>query len=221
MKCFFIILISLFFLNSYAQTDNIGKIKYTPDYEFKEGIFISFEQVKLNKPVNISRIVSDIDHNSFNFFKELVEKEKIYFFDDFGIKQEVETKKLWGYSRSGTLYINYNREFNRIPVVGNISHFIADVTVLRERMPDPFHYNRYYSPINSTYETREMRQYLLDFSSGKIYRYDIQGVEVLLMRDIELYDEFNQLKKRKKKKMLFFYIRKFNDNNPLYLFKYQ
>lgn len=217
MGYIFLIFIITTFSILNAQTDTIGKIKYTPDYEFKEGVFISFEQVKLNKPISISRIISDSKPNSFDYFKELVKKEKIVFIDDFGIKQEIETKKIWGYSRSGTLYINYNYEFNRIPVIGSIAHFIADVTVLRERMPDPFYYNRYYSPMNSTYETREMRQYLLDFNSGKIYHYNIHSVEVLLMQDVELYDEFNRLKKRKKKKMLFFYIRKYNEREPLYL----
>jgi len=73
--------------------------------------------------------------------------------------------------------------------------------------------------MNQTYQSKEMRQYILDFDTGKIYQYNVQSFEVLLMRDIKLFDEFNQLKRRKKKKMLFFYIRKFNERNPLYLSK--
>ena len=36
------------------------------------------------------------------------------------------------------------------------------------------------------------------------------------MRDPELHDEYIGLRKRKKKQLKFFYIRKFNEQNPLY-----
>ncbi len=216
-----IILIYVVFKSFIAccQTDTTNLVKYSVDFEFTDGVYISFLQVKENKPVRPERIISDINPESFDYYNELMKNNKIYFIDDFGVKQSVETKTIWGYARSGTLYINYNNTFNRIPVVGTISHFVADVTVIRERMADPFYYNNFYSPLNSTYTTREMRQYLLDFKSGKIYPYNLQSVEVLLMQDPEIYDEFNQLKRKKKKKLLFFYIRKFNERNPLYVVK--
>jgi hypothetical protein len=47
--------------------------------------------------------------------------------------------------------------------------------------------------------------------------YDTKNVEVLLMKDPELYDEFVRLSRKKKKQMLFYYIRKYNEKNPLYL----
>lgn len=217
MKEFLIIILILTFNYLKGQHDTLNKVRYTSEYQFNDGVYLSFEQIRMNKPIQASRIIFDYDIESFDYYSELVKAENIYFFDDYGIKQSIETKKIWGYVRSGTIYINYNYEFNRIPVVGSISHFIADMTVIRERMPDPFYYNNYYSPINSTYTTKEMRQYLLDFNSGKIYPYNLQSVEVLLMQDPKIFDEFNLLKNRKKKKLLFFYIRKFNEMNPLYL----
>jgi hypothetical protein len=56
----------------------------------------------------------------------------------------------------------------------------------------------------------------MDFSTGKVMEYDVAGVEVLLMKDPELYDEFVSLRKKKKKQLKFMYIRKFNEKNPLY-----
>ena len=61
-----------------------------------------------------------------------------------------------------------------------------------------------------------MRQYLLDFKTGKILDYDVASVELLLMRDPELYDEYISLKNKKKKQLKFLYIRRFNERNPLY-----
>jgi hypothetical protein len=62
-----------------------------------------------------------------------------------------------------------------------------------------------------------MRQFLLDFETGKIMEYEVQGVEVLLMKDPELHDEFEALGNKKKKQMKFLFIRKFNERNPLYI----
>jgi hypothetical protein len=45
--------------------------------------------------------------------------------------------------------------------------------------------------------------------------YDFKSIEVLLMKDPELYDEFVALRKRKKKQLKFYYLRKFNERNPL------
>ena len=61
-----------------------------------------------------------------------------------------------------------------------------------------------------------MRQYLLDFVTGNILDYNVASVELLLMRDPELHDEYASLRNRKKKHLKFLYIRKFNEKKPLY-----
>ena len=63
----------------------------------------------------------------------------------------------------------------------------------------------------------EMKQYLIEFESGKILEYDVQSAEILLMKDTELYEEFMRLPRKKRKELIFVYIRKFNEKNPLYL----
>ena len=63
----------------------------------------------------------------------------------------------------------------------------------------------------------ELRQYLMDFESGEVMEYDIEGVEILLMKDPELHDEYVSLSRRKKGQLKFVYIRKYNEKHPLYL----
>jgi hypothetical protein len=46
--------------------------------------------------------------------------------------------------------------------------------------------------------------------------YDEKSIEVLLMKDPELHDEYVALKRKKKKQYKFLYIRKFNERNSLY-----
>ncbi|MFH2094399.1 MAG: hypothetical protein ABIJ16_01770 [Bacteroidota bacterium] len=217
MKLFLLFFLITIAFKLSAQNDSAGMVLYTPEYKFKDGIYISYEQVKLNKPVEVSRLITDSDPESLEFFNDLIAGTTIKFYDDFGVIQSVNTKNIWGYSRNGTLFVNYNYSFNRIPVFGRICHFIADITVTYDRISDPYYYNNYYSPMNMTYETKELRQYVLDFETGNIYNCDLTSVEPMLMSDNEIYNEFNQLKKRKKKKMLFFYIRMYNEKNPIYL----
>ena len=68
-----------------------------------------------------------------------------------------------------------------------------------------------------SYKNSETRQYLMDFDTGKLYDYDTSSVEILLMKDPELHDEYMGLTNRKKKQLKFFYIRKFNERNPLFI----
>jgi DNA mismatch repair ATPase MutS len=63
----------------------------------------------------------------------------------------------------------------------------------------------------------ELKQYLLDFESGKVLEFDVDNTELLLMKDNKLYEEYVQLSRRKKKDLMFVYIRKFNEENPLYI----
>ena len=193
-------------------------IRYSSEFQFKEGIYITIEQLKHNKPLKQAKIISDLDPNDFDYFDELLENKTISFYDDDNTIRKENTSSIWGYCRGSSIFVNYNSQFNRIPVFGNVCHFVSDKTVFHERMTDPY-YNQYYYPVNQSYETTEIQQYILDIETGKIMEYNWQNVETILMRDSELFDEFNKLPKRKKKNLLFLYIRKYNERNPLYLYK--
>lgn len=219
MRLLIILCFLLVNIVSRAQKDTTAMVRYSDEFVFNEGIYLNFDQVIKNKPVNSERIISEYRTDDFDFFDKVTSAEKIFYYDDFAAKTEVSSSKIWGYCRSGTLYVYYNKKFNRIPMVGMISHFVSDVTVIRERYNDPFYYNSYYTPLNATIESNELRQYVLDFETGKISDYNRQNLEIIFMRDLKLFDEFNNLTKGKKKKLLFLYVRKFNESNPLYLYK--
>jgi len=197
-----------------------GTVKYSPEFMFNDGIYLSFDQLKNNRPIPVARLVSQNDHSSPDFYTKLLEEKKVIFFDDFGVQQTVAVDKIWGFSRNGIVYVRIGDNYSRITVVGSICHFVANITTYSSRYYDPYSYNPYYNRYSAnppTSTTTEMRQFLLDFETGKILEYDVQGVEVLLMKDPELYDEFEALGNKKKKQMKFLYIRKFNDRNPLYI----
>jgi hypothetical protein len=203
----------------YGQTDSIRKVPYNQDFKFKEGIYLNFEQVKNNVPIPKSRVITNIDFNDSQFFDNVLSGQVFSFYDQLGLKKDVSVNSVWGYSKNGLLFVRMDKVFNRISYIGSISHFIATIVSYNSRYYDPYYYNPYYyyrgGSMPSSYSTNEMRQFILDFDSGKIMDYDEESIEVLLMKDPELHDEYVALSKKKKSQLKFVYIRKFNERNPL------
>jgi hypothetical protein len=220
--------------------EKAGMVIYTPDFRFNDGIYLNFEQVKLNNPIPKAKLLTSVDYNDREFFKKILEMDKIFFYDNMGVRQEIPKNTIWGYSRNGVLYVQVQENFNRITFVGNICHFVADITSYDNRYYNspygyydpyysPYGYGNYYNPYNSYYSpyyspyrqsnmTRtELKQYLIDFEGGKVLEFDVENTELLLMKDSQLYEEYVQLSRKKKKELMFVYIRKFNEKNPLYI----
>ncbi len=203
-----------------AQPDHPGMVKYSPDFKFREGFYIVYEQVRNNDPVPPARLITNYDYSNPDFYKNILSERRLSFFDTKGVRHDINMDDIWGFSRNGVLYIQLSEGFHRITIIGEICHFVANVTTYDNRYYDPYYNYPYYSPYMMqprTYKNSETRQYLMDFESGKLYDYDVNSVEILLMKDPELYDEYMALRKRKKKQLKFFYIRKFNERNPVYL----
>jgi len=220
--------------------DTEGMVPITPDFKFFDGIYLNFEQVKVNKPIPKSKLLTSVDYNDREFFKKIFESDKIYFYDEMGVRKEVEKANLWGYARNGVLYVQIQENFNRVTFVGSICHFVADITTYDSRYYNspygyydpyyspygygygnyysPYGYGNYYSPYRQPNMARtELKQYIIDFDSGKVLEFDVENTELCLMKDRDLYDEYVQLSNKKKKELMFVYIRKFNEKNPLYL----
>ena len=221
-KVVFYMMICLTYVsNIYGQESMQGMVKFTPDFVFNEGFYIVFDQVKKNVPIPPARLITDFDYTDPDFFNRVLDGKRISYFDQFGIRQETEVNKLWGFSKNGALYIRIGEVFNRVTFIGSICHFVATITTYNSRYYDPYYYNPYsyyrYMSTPSSYSSSEMKQFIIDFDTGKVLDYTVDSVEVLLMKDPELYDEFVSLRKKKKKQLKFMYIRKFNEKNPLYL----
>lgn len=213
-----------------------GMEKYIPGFKFKEGIYVNFEQVRQNSPVPKAKLLSTIDYNDTDFFRKLFENDKVYYFDDMGARQEIAQNQIWGYSRNGILYIRMQEGFSRITFIGSICHFVADITTEDRYYGSPYspygYYDPYYSPYYSPYSyyspyyyspynrrsTRtELKQFIIDWESGRVMNFDVENTNIVLTKDPELHEEFARLSRKKKRDMLFVYIRKYNEKHPLYI----
>jgi len=239
VRLFFMAVISLFAVSMTAQ----DLVQYSTDFKFTDGIYINFDQVKDNNPIPKAKILSSTDYNDKDFFKNIFESGKIYFYDEIGVRQEVEVGSIWGYSRNGVLYIQVQGNFNRITFIGSICHFVADITTYDQQYYSPYGsnyyspynygyspynqlyypYGSYYSPYGSSYSPygtsavpkSEIRQFMVNFSTGEILEFTLENTKMVLMQDPELYEQFVNEKKSKQKDLMFVYLRKFNEKHPL------
>lgn len=220
-------------------------VQYTPDFKFRDGIYLNFDMVKTNNPIPKAKLFTSVDYNDKDFFDQVISSEKIYFYDNMGIRQEIEKSSIWGFARNGVLYVKVQNTFNRITFFGSIIHFVADVTTSNQGYNSPYgYYDPYYSPYRSYYSPysyspygsryydpyfygggpyrnnssrTDLEMFMIDFETGKTYKYDLSNLESLLMRDPELYEEFVSLRNKNQKKQMFVFLRKFNEKHPIFI----
>lgn len=196
-------------------------IEYDRNFVFRDGIYLSFQDFRNNAPIPVNRVISDYNRNVQDFLGRVLSKKSFSYIDVAGSQQTANSDEVWGYCSGGMIYINYGTDFNRMTVIGSISHFIA---TLRTRMvsQDPFYYGRPYGygygygyppPTQFSYTSV---QCILDFDTGNIMDFNINNMEIILSRDPMLYQEFLALKKRRKKEAIFYYLRKYNEKHPIY-----
>jgi len=190
-----------------AQTDAVA---YSRDFEFREGIYLTIDQFKENRPIPQSSIISAIPKTELNFLTQVLDQKIVTFKDETGQEQKLETSTVWGYCRNRSVFINFNNTFNRLNVIGSLCHFTSEVVVLSYQ--DPTYYNR-----GSTNSYHELKQFILNTATNKIADFTVGSMEDAMQDDAELLSQFEQLRKKEKTNSIFIYLRKFNEKHPLYL----
>lgn len=201
-----VILITLLFSNvSFAQ----DSVQYTRDYSFRDGLYLTYNQFLNNKPIPKSRIVSSVDTNRIDFFRQITGKAEIVYLDDSLHQKKVRLNEVWGYAHNRSVFLYHNSDFQRLQTIGKICYFPATITVYTTVGPGMYG-DRYGTPVTS------MRQYIFSLKGGKVTELNINSLEYYLAADPALLAEFKDLPKRKKKDMLFVFVRKFNERNPAF-----
>lgn len=218
-----LILLLLLTLTISARAQNVShKEKYDQDFLFTDGLYLTKDDFKQNKPIEKSQINSSIDPNDLTFFEQLTQQKRINIFDKIGNELSIETSDIFGYCSDGTIYINNNGAFARVGIIGSICHFLGSKTVYHTPMMSPYYgYYGFYSPAYHQTSSVEPQQYLLDFETGEIMEYNSSNLETLLMKDPKLHDEFSELSRKKKNAKLFYYMRQYNEKHPLYIPVYE
>ena len=222
------LLIVPFGILSAQEDEEIPLVLYTPYYEFRDGIYLGIDDVKANDPVPLARIVSNrIDYDR-EFFDELILKGVIVLYDDSGVRAVVKTTDIWGYALNGRLHIMVGGRFQRIILQGSISQFMASETTIEKAYYGEEDTTDRYTTTQDLYRgfyrdryyyrnlTAEGKLCLYDFESNALEAYEPSSLEKLLERDSLLFSEYTSLKKRDKRKQMVDFIRRYNQNHPLY-----
>ncbi len=182
-------------------------------FEFSDGIFLNFKQVRDNTPIKRRQIITQIDKSDLDFYEKLLKQEYITFSDSTGTHR-IESDKIWGFSDQGTLFINWRGDYAKILIKGFLGYFVATEKVTYYQTPTSVVYYDTYPGYPQT--THEMRQYIINFDTGEILDFTPKSLLLILEKyDQDLYKEYQKLSRRKKKKELFLYLRKFNEKHKI------
>jgi hypothetical protein len=185
------------------------------DYGLTDGFYLTFEDLRHNRPVTLAAIITKEDVRSQDFMYLVLDADSLRYYDALGDAHAIASEKVWGFCRNGQVHIQTDDDMARIPVLGSISHFTATVVTVTP-VSQPF-YDPYFGPTNNTVNARstELRQFVLDMATGRVLPYTEDNVATLLARDAALSAEFDALPARRRKDSLFLFIRRFNAAHPL------
>jgi hypothetical protein len=196
MKLIVILLFTIIFSSSFAQTDNI----------IRNAVFLNFEEFRNNTP----------SIHPINIFLEQTGEDKYtlkYQVDSAGSTEKYK-KRIWGFSDSNNIYIKYNSHYAKFMAVGRIcvfKYFQESRTQWTGGIPA----NSSHMGIPaSSYKTQEHeRSYILDVNTGNKFTLKASAVKKLIADDPELLAEFNQLSEYHQERDKLTYIRKYNERN--------
>jgi len=178
-----------------------GKIKYTSDYIFNDGVYLSLKDFQQDNP----------SYTAFNIIKltpftnSYLKKIQITVFDS----AKNTLTGLWGYAYKGDVFIAHARSnyYFKLIVIGSLCYYrgLADSRIRYSQM-DLF---RGYSD-NSMF-----KEYMMDFNTGEIFLFNYKKFKTYLQNnDIYLYEDL--IKQKKKKKIIFNYLLKYNERHPIW-----
>jgi len=193
-----------------AQTDSV---MFQLGHPMNDAVFLTYWDFRHNAGILKDSIEFKGNKEQLDFITKALEQEQLKYKVRSEVKS-IKSQEVWGYVQNNTFYINYQKTFYRIPVFGAISFLVAMVEVRQ---------TGFYDPRFGTYSggmvTTEQREFVMNFYDGKLNPLKQSDVEVLLSRDKKLFEEYSKLSNRKQKEQLYRFIRRYNENNPVYFLK--
>ena len=234
---FFLILISF---STCAQQ----KVEYTSEFEFTNGIYLSFLDFKNNNPIPITHIFSDFDIRSADYLFQVLNTDSVIFYDNLLEERITSVSNVWGFCSNNKVHVGINtvegskdwqnRDWFPLMSVGAYSYFTAVIMVTRFMPPSPgsistvggvsMYDDGMFNDQGTYYQESVPIQMLLNFSNGNFIQLatgDINSVSPKLMAellqpDAVLLREYLDMSGRNQKQNSMFYLRKFNERNPIY-----
>jgi hypothetical protein len=213
-------------------------VQYTADFSFKDGLYIEFVDFKNNNPIPVTHIISDLDIRSVDYLEQVLQSDSVKYYDNLLEERSIAVNDLWGFCQKGRVFIgfgansSYNNpaffDFYPLINIGAISFFSAMESYYRTMSAGPNMGVGFRDPMmmndNMTVTESEQVQLLLHFETGKVLlakrgelgSIPVELVSQLIKSDPAVLSEFESLSGRDQKQKGMFYIRKYNERNPIF-----
>lgn len=193
-------------------------IQYTPDFEFYDGLYLSFEDFRNDNPIPFESVISTYTVDDPMFLEKMLVEREIVYADRFGEKHTISINELWGYSRRGKPFIGFGGmrymgklsmnqsgrknedSFGQFIVIGQLAIF--QISLMTYRYVN-----------HGTWDTNQL---FFSIKDGKAFDYNGPEFEKLISDDEELLLEFQKLSLRHKKERMFSFVLRYNQRHPLY-----
>jgi hypothetical protein len=191
----------------FGQTESdINLVKYSHDFRFTDGIFMSFEEFKNNAP-SIRKF--EVIKNNYSYDESYMVLKAMQT-DSLGNAKNKTVINCFGFAKNGVLYFSEgDNSYFRMFIVGALSHFLHYPQIKL------FGDNYYVNSLTATKSVSDLRVYLLDFETGDSFIFNYPNFkDFLKTHDAELLNELEHSKN--KRDMIHHFLLKYNEKHPIY-----
>jgi hypothetical protein len=181
-------------------------VRYDKNFAFRDGIYLSFEEFRNNRPsISAFKVVRNSQFSAEITLEYQCVEEKT------GNIKTCIAEKCWGYALNNNVYIaqGISGYYFRLHIIGALIHFYSV-----EIMPVYYYDYTYGYPDYRATRRAESREYVVEFATGRKISFNYRDFSrFLLENDRQLYDELQKTKK--KKKMIYHFLLKYNEKYPI------
>lgn len=196
--------------NIFPQIDSV---KYTFEFNFKEGLYLTYDEFKNNSPSIKDYKVIAANGLWLDQFDNNTRIKRIECTDQEGRDLVLKEKDMWGLCRDGQVFVYAEDAFQKILRIGAL----MSLTMTFDNVEFVSTFSATGSGIYPSGNNKITYTYLIDFETGTYHLFKLKEFLKLIECDQELYEEFTSIRGKKKKQYkLRMYLEKFNERNPIY-----
>jgi hypothetical protein len=179
------------------------------------GLFGTFHMFYTNNPIAPGSIETEVPIQDPKFYEKVSRGDEFVYYDEHGVRQVEETKRIWGYRHNGNIYIRLGTTFHKLSYLGRFSWFAASVSAddgLNSSIRKYVY--RGSSDPGSGKVTTIYNEYLVDLKNNVYWDFDLEGLELALQEDPVFLMEFKKLNRKKKNRMRYIFLQRLNERHP-------
>tara|TARA_Y100000768_G_scaffold313338_1_gene248076 strand:+ start:239 stop:880 length:642 start_codon:yes stop_codon:yes gene_type:complete len=187
--------------------------------EVKDGIYYTMEALRNNTPIPFDSVETSLDQNAPDFYEKLLLQDEIIVRDSSGTTPLI-AYEIFAVGIEGVPFIHAYYDYYRCITFGKLCYF-ATVNPLsgREIVPtSTVSIGTWGVGIGIGTPTQDIanQQFIFDLDNGLSSVLTRTSIIDFIASDDELLAEYKSLKRKQQRDQLYLFIRRFNENHPLW-----